>query len=77
MLAKLAALRGQRKAFVGAREQGSAELALQLGDLAAHRRMAGAQLARRGSELRVSATAIEGLAKSQSIASSAQTDVHS
>jgi hypothetical protein len=40
MLAKLAALRGQRKAFIGAREQRNAELAFQLGDLAADRRMA-------------------------------------
>ena len=67
MLAKLAALRGQRKTFIGAREQGNAELAFQLGDLAADRRMAGAQPPRRAAKLRVSATATKVLHRSQSI----------
>ena len=63
MLAKLAALRGQRKTFVGAREQGNAELAFQLGDLAADRRMAGAQLARGGGEAAGLGHRDEGLAQ--------------
>ena len=63
MFAELAALRGQRQAFVGAREQGNAELAFQFGDLAADRRMAGAQLARRRGETAGFGHRDEGLAQ--------------
>ena len=63
MLAQLAALRGQRQAVVGAREQPGAELAFQRGDLAADRRMAGAQLARRGGEAAGLGHRDEGLAE--------------
>ena len=63
MLAKLAALRGQRKTVIGAREQGNAELAFQLGDLAADRRMAGAQPPRRRGEAAGLGHRDEGLAQ--------------
>ena len=63
MLAKLAALRGQRQTFVGAREQGDAELTFQFGDLAADGRMAGAQLPRRGGEAAGFGHGDEGLAQ--------------
>ena len=63
VLAKLAALRGQRQPLVGAGEQASAELPLQCGDLAADGRMAGAQLARRRGKAALFGHRDEGLAE--------------
>src|SRR5882757_407756 len=63
MFAEFAALRRQRKALVGTREQGDAELIFQCGDLAADRRMTGTQQARGRREAAGFGHRDEGLAK--------------
>ena len=60
-LARLKALAAEP--VVGAREQGNAQLIFQLGDLAPHRRMAGAQLPRRRCKAAGLGDRHEGLAK--------------
>ena len=67
MLAKFAALRGQRKTVVGSREQGNAELTFQFGDLAPTVGWLERNCRAAAAKLRVSATATKVLQRSQSI----------